>query len=137
MEEYIMEKRQDLILGMAGRAERAYKRELRRRREQRRKIATALLTVLLVAVCVVSYHAISSKASSNEQPVSYKYYTERVVKYGETLWNIADGYIDYGQYGSKQDYLEEVCRINHLYDASEIHAGQRIILPYFSDRFVK
>lgn len=128
------------IYDMTDRELRAYRRKLRRQREQRKKLFSAAVSfaavLLLVIVCVCSYHGITSKASDNA-PVSYKYYTDVIVKGGDSLWTIADRYIDYDQYRSKQAYIDEVCCINSLYDESEIRPGQRLIVPYYSTEFVK
>ena len=83
---------------------------------------------------VLSYHALTSKANENET-LPLKYYTGVIVKSGDTLWTIADNYIDYEQYRSKQAYIDEVCSINNLYEESDIHPGQRLIVPYFSEEF--
>ena len=124
------------IYDMTDRELRAYKRKIRRQREQRKKLISITAALLLMVICVCSYRGITSKASDNA-PVAYKYYTDTVVKGGETLWSIADRYIDYDQYKSKQAYIDEVCCINNLYDASEIRAGQRLVVPYYSTEFVR
>ena len=121
---------------MTDRELRAYKRKLRRQREQRRKVMMAAIAALIVITGFISYRSITTKASENV-PVAYKYYTDVIVKGGETLWNISDHYIDYTQYKSKQAYIEEVCCINSLYDASDIRAGQRLVVPYYSTEFVR
>lgn len=116
---------------------RAYKRKLRRQREQRRRIVSVLATVCLIAMCVISYHSLTSSANTGSEEVSLKYYTSVTVKSGETLWNITDEYIDYSQYKNKESYIKEVCSINNLEDASDIRVGQRLVVPYYSSDFVK
>lgn len=125
---------------MCGRELRVYRRNLSRQREIRRKFITVIMTVCLVLVCAVSYHSISTSAHGSkdgEQKINFKYYTSITVAYGETLWDIADSYIDYGEYESKQDYLAEVQSINHLDEEYSIRAGQTLIVPYFSTEFVR
>lgn len=130
-------KEQKKIHEMTDRELRSYKRRLRRQREQRRRIASFLMAVFLTAICVISYRSLTSSAHDNKGESAFKYYTGITVESGESLWEIADDYIDYAQYRDKDTYLKEVCSINRLADASEIHAGQRLIMPYYSAEFVK
>jgi LysM repeat protein len=90
-----------------------------------------------MAVCVVSYHALITSANSGAEEIALKYYTGITVKSGDTLWNLADAYIDYTQYKDKEAYINEVCSINNLSETAEIRAGQRLIVPYYSEEFVK
>ncbi len=122
---------------MTDRELRAYKRQLRRQRRQRRKIASLLLAVCLIAICVVSFHSLPLSAQNNSETLPLKYYTGVTVKSGESLWMLADRFIDYEQYDNKEAYISEVCSINRLEDASKIRAGQRLFFPYYSDEFVR
>jgi len=128
---------QKMIAEMTDRELRAYKRRIRRRREQRRRIASVLMTVCLIAMCVISYHSLTTSANTGEEEVSLKYYTGITVQSGENLWSIADEYIDYSRYEDKDSYIYEICSINNLEDASDIRAGQRLVVPYYSSEFVK
>ncbi|MBR1854489.1 MAG: LysM peptidoglycan-binding domain-containing protein [Lachnospiraceae bacterium] len=124
------------VYDMTDRELRAHKRKLRRQREQRKKMLSLVFAIALTVICVCFYHSFTAKANDNA-PVSYKYYTDVIVKSGESLWTISDRYIDYSQYKSKQAYIDEVCWINSLYDASDIRSGQRLVVPYYSTEFVK
>ncbi len=126
-----------MINEMTDRELRAYKRKLRRQREQRRRIASVVLTLCLIAICVVSYHSLTSSASNGSEEITFKYYTDVTVKYGESLWSIADQYIDDIHYDNKADYIAEVCSINNLEDASDIRSGQTLVVPYYSADFIK
>ena len=128
---------QKSIYDMSDRELRAYKRRMRRQREIRRKCFTFLMTICLVIICAVSYHSISISAHSDQEDINFKYYTSIHVAYGETLWDIADNYIDYNEYKDKNSYIAEVRSINHLEDESDIRAGQRLIVPYYSTEFMK
>lgn len=124
------------IQEMTDRELRAYKRRLRHQREIRRRSMMLLMTFCLVIVCAVSYHSLKLSANTGED-LSFKYYTNITVAYGETLWEIADEYIDYNQYKDKNAYIEEVRNINHLNADATIKAGQHIVIPYFSSDFIK
>lgn len=128
---------QKSLYEMTDRELRAYKRELRRQRQQRKRIISLLLAVCLIAICVVSFHSLTLSAKNGTETLSLKYYTGVTVKSGESLWTLADQYIDYEQYSNKDAYIKEVCSINRLDDASAIRAGQRLIFPYYSDEFIR
>lgn len=130
-------KAQKNIYDMTDRELRAYKRRLRKQREIRRKCMMLVMTICLVIVGAVSYHSISSSASTGSDEINFKYYTSITVEYGETLWDIADEYIDYNEYKDKDDYIAEVQSINHLEDKGNIRAGQILVVPYYSNEFVK
>ncbi len=128
---------QNEVYNMTDRELRAYKRMLRRRRERIRKCLAGIMTVCLILVCAVSYHAIRSNASSGNDEINFKYYTEITVQHGDTIWDIADEYIDYDEYKNKSAYVAEVTNINHLDAEGTIKAGQCLIVPYYSHEFVK
>jgi len=95
------------------------------------------MTICLIAVFAVSYCSIKSSASMGRDQLQFKYYTSITIQYGETLWDIADDYIDYNQYKDKSVYIAEVQSINHLDNDTQIRAGQSLIVPYYSSEFVK
>lgn len=128
---------QDRLYEMTDRELRAYKRKLRHKREIRRKCIILAATLCLILFGSISYHAIQSSANNGEEALSFKYYTNVTVAYGETLWSLADDYIDYNNYKDKNTYIAEVCSINHLADDADIQAGQSLIVPYYSAEFVK
>lgn len=128
---------QKSVYYMTDRELRIYKRQLRRRRQLQRRIVTMLATICVIAFCAVSYHGIRSLASSGEDQLKFKYYTQVTVAYGETLWDLSDDYIDYDEYKDKKEYIAEVQSINHLTEEDSIRAGQTLIVPYYSYDFVK
>ncbi len=120
---------------MSDRELRHYGRVLRLRRERRRKAAAASLTVLfticVIIICAISYGTIKSNASGG-----FKYYTSVTVEAGESLWNMADKYIDYDFYKDKNSYIAEVLSINHLDADQALVPGQNLVVPYYSLEFV-
>ncbi len=127
---------QKRVSDMTDREYRYYKRRLRRQRECRRRVLTAAMTLCLIVICAVSYHTIKTSASSGED-LLFKYYTNITVQNGDTLWDIADEYMDYAQYEDKNAYVEEVIHINHLDENADIRSGQCITVPYYSPEFKK
>ena len=63
-----------------------------------RRILTMIATVCVIIFCAVSYQGIRSLASSGEEQVKFKYYTQVTLAYGETLWDLSENYIDYEEY---------------------------------------
>lgn len=96
---------------------------------QRRLIA--ILSILAVSAVILlgtsmRVLAVSGKSS---QPV-YKYYTSVRVTDGDTVWDLADRYID-GYEVDKQAYVNEICTLNHLQDG-QIHSGDYLVIAYYS-----
>ncbi len=130
-------RRRQSVYHMTDRELRAYKRKKRRQQEIRRRLATLALTLCLIILGTVSYHGMKSSADTGERDLSFKYYTRITVQSGETLWDIADQFIDYSRYEDKQAYVAEVIHINRLGENAAIRSGQHIVVPYFSSEFVK
>jgi cell division protein YceG involved in septum cleavage len=107
--------------------------ELRKRertvRVQKRLIAIS--AVLILSILILLGTGIHAFASSKYEPKTvYKYYTSIQVEKGDTLWTIADEYID--DYPvDKTDYIKEVRELNKLQN-DVIHAGDYIIVACYS-----
>ena len=74
-----------------------------------------------------------SKAQGPDTPVYYKYYTSIRIEAGDTLWSLADAYAD-ENFKSKESFIKEVVRTNHLLD-DNICEGDYLIVPYYSAEF--
>lgn len=104
------------------------KREVAVRR-QRGLLAIAI--IIIVSLGILLGTSINALASSDKDIASYnKYYVSVRVESGDTLWTIADEYVD-GFNISKEDYILEVCSINEI-SQNDIHAGDYIVVPYYS-----
>ena len=125
------------VYRMTDRELREYKRMQRRRKLIQCRIFSMIVTACVIAFCAVSYHGIRSMASNGTDDLKFKYYTQVTVAYGETLWDLADNYIDYEEYKDKNAYIAEVQSINHLTEEDTIRSGQSLIVPYYSYDFVK
>ena len=128
---------QKSVYRMTDRELRLYKRQLRRKQQIRRRVFTMITTICVIVFCAVSYQGIRSLASSGDDQLKFKYYTQVTVAYGETLWDLSDDYINYDEYKNKKEYIAEVQSINHLAEEDSIRAGQTLIVPYYSYDFVK
>lgn len=111
------------------------RRALRLRRERRRKMlvisVAVAATLCMIVICAALYGTIKVNASSG-----YKYYTDIVVEPGDSLWALAEEYVDYDHYRDINSYINEVRSINHLAEESSLSAGQILIVPYYSAEYV-
>ena len=98
---------------------------------RKQKGILAIVIVLVVALGILLGTSMNTLASSEKDIASYnKYYESICIECGDTLWTIADEYVE-GFNISKLDYIEEVCQINGISE-DNIHAGDYIIVPYYS-----
>ncbi len=109
----------------------AYKKQLNHRKVLRRRIAIGTLSVLLVLLFVFSFNSIA-QATEELPETTYKYFTYHTVDKGDTLWSMAEEYIDYDYYKNIHEYVSEVKEINHMNDDT-VRIGQTIVIPYFSN----
>jgi len=121
---------------MTERELRSYRNKMRRERELRRKIVVTILTVLIVLGFALSYNVLVTQATSEIEDISYKYFTSIEVASGDTLWTIAQEYSDTENYDSIDEYIEEVKNMNHM-SSDTLMAGQFLIVPYYSQEFIK
>ncbi|MCR5254391.1 MAG: LysM peptidoglycan-binding domain-containing protein [Acetatifactor sp.] len=122
------------IRNMDERELRLYKNKLRRKKIVRRRMIVFALAVSMILVTLISAFSFKSSAESSIDH-EYKYYTSVTVKYGDTLYDISDRYIDYDHYASKAEYIREVASINGLNSKCDIISGQMIIVPYYSAEY--
>lgn len=108
--------------------------KIKRQRQLKRNIMMMIFTVVLILTLSIGGFAIGSKAQDKEEVHMYKYYTSIEVKYGETLWDIADTYFCEEKYRNHNHYISEVMQINGLY-SEDISAGRYLIVPYYSSEF--
>lgn len=98
---------------------------------RRQKSILAVAVIVVVAFGILLGNSINAMASADKDVASYnKYYVSVRVQSGDTLWTIADEYVD-GFNIEKTDYITEVCQINEISE-NDIHAGDYIVVPYYS-----
>lgn len=71
----------------------------------------------------------SNKTMIEAQGTKEKQFTSIQVKKGDTLWTIARQHMG-NEYNSVDDYIEEVCKTNHIYDG-EITEDMYLVIPYY------
>lgn len=112
------------------------RRNLMRQRKQRMKklisvAGFALATLAVVLILTFTFGGFKSNAND-----SFKYFTYVEVQGGDTLWDMADRYMDTDHYKNKNEYIREICQMNHLEDENDIVSGNKLIFPYYTDEFV-
>lgn len=90
------------------------------------EIKVLSVVLLLVLVFLGMFHFSSEKiqAEGNYEKVIIGV----TVKEGDTLWGYAEKYANADYYASKQEYIEEVCRLNRI-TQDRIYTGKTIALP--------
>lgn len=122
------------IREMTDRELRNYRRMLRLEKERRQRYIkvgiTSMAIFAFILICLIS-GSIKTQANGG-----FKYYTSVTVEKGETLWSIADNFIDYEYYKDKNAYVAEVEKINHLDSEEMLLSGQILIVPYYSAEYI-
>lgn len=115
--------------------QRIRKNRIRRKRELRKHITLSVVACCLIVILSISMSSFLSTAHGfDTSDISYKYYNSIIIHPGDSLWSIAESYVD-SHYDSIEAYVKEVMNINHLTDDT-IQAGSYLIIPYYSDEFV-
>lgn len=87
----------------------------------------AILFILLVFSISFISKTVTAERTSNR----LKLITSVEVKKGDTLWSIASAYLS-DEYDSIHEYVDEIMISNGM-ASEQIHAGNFIIVPYYSD----
>lgn len=86
------------------------------------------LGVLFIAIHMFFMKTPVIEAQSNRE----KQFTSIQVRKGDSLWKIAKEYMG-DEYNSVDDYIEEVCKTNHIYDG-KITDGMYLVVPYYTTK---
>lgn len=114
---------------------RIMKNRIRRQREIKKNFLILIMTICLIVTGALSLNGFRSNAKDDSTKVSYKYYKSIAVANNDTLWSIAQEYMDSEHYESIYDYIDEVKSMNALTDET-IHYGEYLIIPYYTSDFV-
>lgn len=91
------------------------------------------LTLCLIIFLAIIFGSFLSRAKNKEEDVTYyKYYTNIEIQPGDTLWDLADDYLEH--YDSKEAYIQEVSQLNSIRNG-KIISGQNLIMPYYSTEY--
>ena len=84
--------------------------------------------VIGIIIAVVFVFLMSTFLLSNNL-IEAQQFTSIQVQKGDTLWKIAKKYMG-NEYSSVDDYIEEVCQTNHIYDG-KITEDMYLVIPYY------
>lgn len=115
--------------------DRIARNRIRRQQELKNNFLALIITICLITACSFTVSAFRSNAKT-EPPVSYKYYKSIAVSNKDTLWSLAEQYMDEDHYDSITDYIDEVRNINSL-AGDVIHYGEYLIIPYYDSNFIE
>ncbi|MDA3844997.1 MAG: LysM peptidoglycan-binding domain-containing protein [Vallitaleaceae bacterium] len=101
-------------------------RRLRRKRINQLKLLMLLIVTVFVLVMLSSF-AFSDNTIKGAEVTLNKSYTEVVVYYGDTIWDIAEQHYDPDYYNLKE-YVNEILAINSMSNAY-LEAGHTIMVP--------
>lgn len=90
------------------------------------------LIIVLIGVLMMTFHVFFKAPTVEAQGNKEKQFTSIQVQKGDSLWKIAKKYMG-DEYNSVDDYIEEVCKTNHIYDG-EITDGMYLVVPYYTDK---
>lgn len=135
-EENIMQKNNFRQYAISRSEERIINNKIRRKRELRRKFFMSFMTVCLVITISIGLNGFLSNAKDNNSRTSHKYYTSITVSKEDSLWSIAEKYMDKEHYESTNEYIQEVKNMNHLGN-DIITYGEHLIIPYYSDAYLE
>lgn len=95
-------------------------------------VFTALVLVLGISV-FYGTNLVDAHDSSDSVTPEKKYYKSIQITSGDTLWNIAEEYMN-DDYESVSEYINEIKRINGLI-SDDIQEGQYLTVAYFDAEF--
>ncbi|MCM1252656.1 MAG: LysM peptidoglycan-binding domain-containing protein [Clostridium sp.] len=108
--------------------------KIRRQKQLRRNFFMTIATLNLIIILSVSVGGFLSKAKDDSESMHYKYYKSITVSTEDTLWSIAQEYMDTAHYQSVDDYIKEVRQMNHL-QGDTITYGCHLVIPYYTDEY--
>ncbi len=103
---------------------------IRRRREMRKNFLLLVMTFCLIITVSITVSSFRSNAKNDPAQETAKYYKSIVVSDSDTLWSIAEDYMDEAHYDSIYEYIREVMQINSL-TSDAIYSDAHLIVPYY------
>jgi cell division protein YceG involved in septum cleavage len=96
----------------------------------RRRISFGLMTVMLVMVLALTGFHMTAKATEQDTADAVKYYTSIQIEPGDSLWSIANTYMD-DHYDSINDYIKDIAKANGISIHTSLTSGEFLIIPYY------
>ncbi|WP_049945642.1 LysM peptidoglycan-binding domain-containing protein [Butyrivibrio sp. LC3010] len=118
---------------------RAEQRALTRRNHRReviikRRIITfCIMASIILSLFIILSFSFNSDASANSDNEQFRYYTSVSVTSGDSVWSIAEEYMDELHYRNTREYVTDIAHINRISPDSKLRAGTNLIIPYYSE----
>lgn len=80
----------------------------------------------------VGFGTILTRAEEPAHENIYRYYENIEIQSGDTLWEIAEDYMDTAYYTSLTEYMNEIMTVNGMV-SDRLVSGQKLIIPYYSE----
>lgn len=97
-------------------------------RLKRRILILAMISIAFFLWIFAGSERVSAQDTDAEQ--KQKCYKSIEISYGDTLWNIAEKYMN-NDYDSVQAYMKELKEINGL-SGDKIYEGKYLMVPYYN-----
>lgn len=101
----------------------------------RKNFLLFVMTLCLITATSIAVSSFRSDAKTDPSRETSKYYKSIVISDSDTLWSIAETYMDEEHYDSVPEYIREVMRINCLTNDA-IYADAHLIVPYYAEAAV-
>lgn len=109
----------------------------KRRKAQVRRQRMILCVLTLILVLAVSFGISSFYSNAKDvsiSPVKVKYYKSVQIQKGDSLWSIAETYMN-SDYHSIYDYMEELVTLNQLdgHEVDQLQEGDYLTVAYYAE----
>ena len=102
----------------------------RQQRARQRMMIFFCLTIVIMFIIGVGFGTILTRAEEPSHENAVRYYANIEIASGDTLWEIADEYMDTAYYASRTDYMNEIMTVNGMV-SDQLISGQKLIVPYY------
>ena len=89
-----------------------------------------MLFLVITLSILFSFIFYSNRAAAENSREVYSYYTSYEIQPGDTLWTIADQFMN-PETSDKRAFIKNIKRLNHLTE-DEITAGNYLVIEYSS-----
>ena len=106
----------------------------RREKQLRRRIITFCVSAsLIIFLALILSFSFRSDASSSQEHKQYRYYTSVSVVSGDSIYSIAEEYMDNLHYRDVDELVYDIASINRISTKADLTAGTSIFVPYYDD----
>lgn len=104
----------------------------------KRKMNMLLISMMIFLIIGLSVNAITNEKETETDEIKsfYKYYTHYYIEHGDTLYGIAEKFMEEypctEEVWSQKEYAEAIADTNNL-SSTKIIAGNHLVIPYLSE----